>query len=611
MAALNKDEEYYINLALLDHYASQKELEKQFRDKLTIQDNDEEEIKLSDDEEEDVYLHQDIFKILNPFQKKIAKECLHKKNGGLSLPLGSGKTLLALFMAIYWTKDTGTSLIVASKSLIASWMNEIEKFMKGKVIYEVIHPSMMKKNALGQWKLKKDTQLVLTTPEVLSKAYKTNNVNKEFIEHKFVQNGHGALGNYINFYKRPEKPFLNHVIGNGVFHSTRWNCLIVDEAQMYTNIDTQKCQALGSLCAEHRWVLSGTLFDEPKDERILGYHIILDIPGMPRNLPDTKKFIKGNTISEFRGLREHLVIREKNEAFIPPKVNEHIITHTLSDEEATIYTLFRQILLEVKRRADIAKIYNDTENLKKFSVYKMVMVLYLRQALICPLIPIASIAIDASDIAKKSELSHIIMEEIGKIGINHWLDNTDSVKSSRIEETMRCIEKHKDEKILVFSCFKTFLDILQYYLDDGNRPILRMTSAMSLQKRGELINRFKETENGVLLMTYELGATGLNLQFASTVLLVDQWWNSARASQAIGRIFRFGQIADEINIYFFTANTGIEKIIFEKQDAKKKILAELMVGSKKSKIPRIKIDEVIKLIELNDNKQLLKKIDFY
>lgn len=113
-----------------------------------------------------------------------------------------------------------------------------------------------------------------------------------------------------------------------------------------------------------------------------------------------------------------------------------------------------------------------------------------------------------------------------------------------------------------------------------------------------------------MLATYQLGAEGLNLQFASTMLLVDFWWNVAKTQQAIGRIFRPGQTSKEINVYLFTSNTGIEKILFSKQKAKIEILNELKTGNIKTKIPSINVDEMIKLIELEDNKELLKKIKY-
>lgn len=545
------------------------------------------------------YLFDKIYPVLNDFQKDILKECFNKKFGGLSLPLGSGKTLISLLLSLHQCQEDGVILVVASKSLISNWMYEINKFFGDELKYEVIHQSVMKGN-INKWKINEDTKLVLTTGDVLSKFYKENNVSNMFIKQEF----RNVVG-YTNVYLKPNKPFLTHNIGGGIFYSIKWGCLIVDEAQVYTNILTNKCQSIGSVCADNRWLLSGTLFDEPRAERILGYHVLLNAPNVYRNLPDTIRMLR----SKFKGLNEHLVLRKENQAFEPPKVNEYIITHKLTEEETKIYMNMKKILIQVKDRARKAKLLKNEDELRKFTSYKMVMLMYLRQTLICPIIPISSIAIDASDLECKSELSHIVMEEIGKMEINQWLDDVNSVRSSRLNEVVKAVDKHKSEKIIIFSCFKSFLDILQYYLD--GRPILRMKSSMSLKKRGDLIEEFKGTDNGVLLMTYELGACGLNLQFATTVLLTDFWWNAGKTQQAIGRIFRYGQMAKEINVYFFSADTGIENIIFNKQQIKLQILEELKVGVQRSKIRTLKIDDVIRIIEVEDNKAMLQKIKYY
>ena len=61
---------------------------------------------------------------------------------------------------------------------------------------------------------------------------------------------------------------------------------------------------------------------------------------------------------------------------------------------------------------------------------------------------------------------------------------------------------------------------------------------MSSKERTKLIKNFENSKNGIFFLTYQLGAEGLNLQFASTVLLVNYWWNSSKTSQANGRNYQ-------------------------------------------------------------------------
>lgn len=545
------------------------------------------------------------FSKLNDFQKNIFYECIDRNSSGLSLPLGTGKTIISIVLGLYFTvnKNAKPILIVASKSLITNWAFEIKKFFGDELKYEIVHKSFNDTN-INSWKIKTDTKLILITADLLAIIYKSHNIDKEFVNQQFDRHH----GNYINEYIIPTKPFINHVLGGGYFYSIVWGCYIVDEIQKYTNIETMWCRSMGAICSNHRWLLSGTMFDEPKINRILGYYTILNVKGKPRTLPEMQKLV---TSKNFKGLSETIISRDKNNAFVPPKVNEHIITHELSNEEKKIYIMMKKILIEIRNQAEKAKLYDNIEDLKKFNSYKLVMIMYLRQTLICPLLPITSVSLKICDMKQKSELSTIIVDELKKNNLDKWVDTIESAKSSRIQKVIECAEKHNQEKIIVFGCFKSFLDILQHYVLELKRPLFVMTSVMSMKKRQLLLKEFEKSKNGILLITYQLGAEGLNLQFATTVMLIDFWWNASKIQQAIGRIFRYGQLASEINVYFFTSNTGIEKILFLKQKAKLHILNELKTGMSKTKIPGIKMDNIIKLIEISDNEKLLKDIKFY
>lgn len=608
-------EEVRINTMLLEKYSKkQKKVIEKDKKVIEIKDDEKDIIIIEDDVElsdiieklPDTYnakLFVTGFNLLNNFQKDILKECCGKHSQSLVIPMGCGKTLISIVLSLFLTiENLLPTLIVVSKSLISNWEAEIHKFFGNHLKYTVLHQTTDKN--FKKWKLNPNLQIILTTVDVIAKFYRENHIDKQFVTQVYTNRRI-----YINNYNKVTKPYLNHSVGGGVLFSITWGCLIVDEAQNYTNIDTQRCQSLGAIYTNHRWLLSGTLFNEPKSSRILGYHILLDAPNKPRNLPDTEILIKSKP-SGFKGLNEYIVYRKENLAYTAPKINEFIIMHQLTVEEVKIYTMMKQILIEVKKKADKAKLLKNEEELKRFNSYKLVMLMYLRQALICPLIPITSIVIDAANMAKKSELSVIIMQELRKLNIDDYLDNEDSIISSRIKETIKCIDKH-DEKIIIFSCFKKYLDIMRYIMKNHNRPIFIMDSKMNIKQREALIEAFKLTDNGLLFMTYELGATGLNLQFTRNIILVDQFWNASSAAQGIARINRYGQLAESLNVYFLSANTGIEKMIFEKQSSKLKVISELKTGVQVSKISKNSIDEIIRIIEIEDNRKLLTSINYY
>ena len=212
-----------------------------------------------------------------------------------------------------------------------------------------------------------------------------------------------------------------------------------------------------------------------------------------------------------------------------------------------------------------------------------------------------------ADYKNKSELSAVLMERIEELDLEEWLNNVDSVCSTRMSEALRVINKHGNDRIVLFSCFRSSIDVLAMYMPT-NRPVLTIKSNMNTQRRGQVIKDFEETTNGILLLTYELGSEGLNLQCSSIVMLLDFWWNSAKTKQAIARVLRYGQTALTVNVYFFTSNTGLEKALFEKQHAKQVVLQELEHGAWKTKIPRLTMNQIMQLIEKEENTALLQKV---
>lgn len=562
-------------------------------------------------------LFDEVFNQLNDFQKNVFYECIKHKKAGLSLPLGSGKTILSIMLALYFTdiKKTKTKtnkriLIVVSKTLLQSWEIEIEKFFgKDGLPFEVLHTDTVKN--LSAWKPKNNSKIILTTADVIGRCYRKVELKQQFIDQVYMIRYPGI---YQNVYRRPLQPFLSHQIGHGILFSETWGCLIIDEIQKYTNIETQWCQGLGAICSRYRWGLSGTIFDEPKVNNVLGFCVILDLNNQPRCIPEMQSLLYS---SKFKGLNQYLVSRKKNEGFIPPRINEHVITHTLKEEERIVYETLKHALTRIAKDTKDAEIHRNHEELRMLNSQKLTMILYLRETLVCPMLPIASVVVAACDFKNRAPLAKLILNELSHLELDDWINDEKSVMSSRMEELIKCIEKHSSEKVILYACFPAFLSLMEYFLQKlyndttNKREIFLLKASMSIAKRKELLEDFKQSKNGILLVSYHLGAEGLNLQFASTVLLTDFWWNASKIQQAIGRIFRFGQIRDEINVYFFTSNTGIEKILFMKQKAKLALVEEMKTGKVKSKIPRINMKEVIRLISMAENEDLLRDIRFY
>ena len=541
-------------------------------------------------------------RILKVNQKEVITEALRKKltSGGLALPLGFGKTRTSICLGLKY--KCGPILVVMSKTLIANWIPEIEKAFGELLKYEIVHSEYLKEK-FGTWTPHPDTQLVITTPDVLSQAYKDYHLDALFLN--YIVPDH--FGPTILEYRTPSAHMLDGFAGPGYIFSVDWGCLIIDEIQAHTNILTDKCRAISCISSKYRWGLSGTMFDEPKMERFLGYFILLNLKG-PRTLPDIKKFIRG----PFMGFSQYLIHRKENTEFkTKPKYHEEVISHTLSPTELKIFEMSRAILsvlnIEVRKKKEL----EDKDGVRKFSAYMLAMITYIRQFIISPLIPITSIYCDIADFEEKSQLSKIISDQFRELKLDEWLDNEKSLVSTRFSEMIKKIEKHKDERILVFSCFRSSITLFQHILDERGYDTLTITANMSANARQGVLEKFEESEKSILLLPYSLGAEGLNLQTASVVLLMDLWWNSAKIQQAIGRVFRPGQKALNIYVYLFVSNTSMEKTLIDKNKIKEEMLAELQHGKLTKKLPKMSMKEIIEIITDGVNTESLKSIRKY
>lgn len=534
--------------------------------------------------------------VLTDFQRDVYYECLMKKEGCLVLPMGSGKTLISLCVALEQVKKYPGSkiIIIMSKVLIFSWVEEIKKFFGNDLDYEIVHSEFMKN--LSGWYPK--AKIIITTPQVLSTAYKNHNV-----ENFYTHNERKSFGPEIKYYNIPSNPFLNHKNGDGCFFSVKWGAMIVDEPHNYYNIKSKRSVSISSLSSHYRWLLSGTVLPEPKPKNIFGFYLMLNDQSIPRNFPQFKDFISS---ANYKGISNTFVKRDKNPNFLLPKINKVIQSHSLTPTEAKIYMEMKQLLNILRKKLEESKRNKDTVNGKKFSSYIVAMITYMRLCLVCPLIPIKSVISNTSN-EGTSEISEMFVDVINKMSIGNWLNDPKSLYSSRIQAVCQKINDHLDEKIIIFSCYRKVIDLLRQFIP-GSRQVFTITGKDTINTRGCIINDFRESDNGILLLTYEIGANGLNLQCASTVILVDFWWNDAKTNQAISRIIRPGQESKLVNIYYFTSNTGIENAIFGLQSSKISMGKEILTGAISTSIETIKLDRVISLINKNDNIKILNKI---
>ena len=540
--------------------------------------------------------------MITDFQKDIINECISKGSGGMSLPMGTGKTIIALNVALQQSPDEPI-IVIASKTLLHSWENEIKKFFGETLKYQILHKERL--STIETWNFDQSIRIVLTTSEVLSKYYKRHNIQERFV----LQVDNEYIG-YTNVYQQATVPFLSSSVvqqGPGVVYTKRWGCLIVDEAHGYCNIQVDKCRSIASLCAKNRWLLSGTLFSEPNPNNILGFLTLINYPNAPTNIVSMINTMR----TSFQGLKSSLVIR-KSTGFEKPtfKINHELVQQPLYEEEIIIYEMIKRVLQRINMYMRNAVNY---EGRRRYASYLLAMITYLRQILIAPIIVLASVAVDTCKFKDASQLSTIIMSELKNAGLSMWLDSPKALCSSRIQSILDKIQEYqnREPRIIIFSAFRTSLKLLNTLVEEKYPNVWKsftLESSHTIPKKSKILEEFGKCEKGILYLTYKTGSEGLNLQHTNTVFLMDALWNCSSGEQAIARVARRGQISQTVNVVTFISNTGIEKAMLEKHINKIEIAEELMNGPIKKQYHTMKVNDIIKMVLKDDTSNLYHQI---
>ncbi|EGR47680.1 uncharacterized protein TRIREDRAFT_63568, partial [Trichoderma reesei QM6a] len=113
-----------------------------------------------------------------------------------------------------------------------------------------------------------------------------------------------------------------------------------------------------------------------------------------------------------------------------------------------------------------------------------------------------------------------------------------------------------DVKCVVFSSWRTTLEIIELGLKQAGIPCLRYDGKVAQKDRHEVVERFrKDPTIRVLLLTISCGAVGLTLTEASRAYLMEPHWNPTLEDQALARIHRIGQTKEVTTIRFIVKDS--------------------------------------------------------
>lgn len=316
-----------------------------------------------------------------------------------------------------------------------------------------------------------------------------------------------------------------------------WHRVTLDEAQHIKNSSTKISKAVRSLPADHRMALTGT----PVENRLLELRAILDFcnPGILGSVSFFKHhFSKPIEVTgdekkqeQLRNLTAPFILRrlKSDPAIIGdfPEKTETVITVDLTKEQAALYTAYVN---------DLTTQLEQAEGIG-------------RRGLV---------------LASLTKIKQICNHPAHFLGDGSPMLRGTHHRSGKVEELMQIVENARDhgEKVLIFTQYKAFGDMLTPYLSDYyGQKIPFLHGGVSKSGRDIMVQQFQAPDGApAMVLSLKAGGTGLNLTAANIVVHMDRWWNPAVENQATDRAYRIGQDKNVFVYKLITAGTVEERI---------------------------------------------------
>ncbi|MDO5688281.1 MAG: DEAD/DEAH box helicase [Pseudoscardovia radai] len=448
--------------------------------------------------------------------------------GILADEMGLGKTIQTLAMILARRGD-GPALIVCPASLVYNWEAECRKFV----------PGLRVETAAGT---KTQRRRVIDELQAAGAAHHDVSDDSADVAAIAVDGPDAAPVADANM---PDIVITSYdLLRRDIeeYEGVHVNVMVLDEAQYIKNPGTKVAHAVKRIDSSHRFALTGT----PIENRLSELWSIFDflMPGLLRSyssfraryeLPIAKAMEDGmNDCPEAARLqaiaRVFIKRRLKSQVLkdLPERLETTVSVH-LEGKQRTLYAA------QERRLRDMLDGQSDDDE-SSAGIPVLAELTRLREICCDPRLvydnaPASSAKLDA------------IVDIVGS-----------SVDSGR--------------RVLVFSQFTSFLDIIGHALDAADIAHESLVGSTPKKKRVELADAFNAGKGAaVMLVSLKAGNTGLNLVGASVVVHADPWWNSAAQDQATGRAHRIGQTRD-VDVYQVIAADTVEERVHEMQERK-------------------------------------------
>ena len=425
------------------------------------------------------------------------------KFGGAILAddMGLGKTLQAIACIEYLYKaepEEGMVLVIATTSLLGNWNAEFSRFAPMRKI-RILHGTGREK----QQEQARAGEVLLTT--------------------------FGTLPRDLAWYLKQ-----------------KFKAVIVDEASLMRNPDTDHAKAISRLDSSVRIALTGTPIENGVRDLWSIFRFVQ--PGWLGGREQFKERYEVN--AENPGAMERLRLKtspfllRRTKEEVAPELPSKIFIDEFCDLSSEQQSVYRDLLAEGRKKVESTR---DSGNQGAARIQILTALLRLRQ----------------------------VSCDLALLGNERFKQLTLPKRSAKVSRLLELVREAVagNHKMLIFSQFKTQLQEIENCLIEEQINCLKLDGAT--RKRQEMVDRFQSGDGPpVFLISLKAGGYGLNLTAADIVIHFDPWWNPAAEAQATDRAHRIGQTRP-VTVYKLIARGTVEEKVVSLQNKKRRIASAI------------------------------------
>ena len=474
-------------------------------------------------------------------QHKAIEWLQSRENGGmLCLTMGLGKSLTVSYWSLM-VEQASTILLVVSKSLVANWISMLDQFFPG-LRYDILHADIGKdprKYVNGE-----NVRFIITTYDVVMSMASLHSIQVLVSRKKF---------------NRTKYTMACEGKGSWLF-KTKFDVIIADESQIFRNPCGRLFTAMMGLTANKYVCLTGTPIQNSFDD-LYTQMKWMNIPGVDGFETFDQRSFDENNLSNYV-----LMMGYEDAGIHLPDCHEHDIQLTFTNDEEKAYNMLRiETMEELGNGGKEAK--NKLQQQQQRHVHILALITKMRFACLC----IGLSYRKRNVLTVPRDLIDLLRDPMSE----YWCNST---KFSSARSLIAKIVEKK-EKVIVFSTFWTALK----EFGEGLKHLMHIhpisvQGSMDIEYRQSMIKTFKTSSvHPVMLLTFQIGAEGMNLTEANHIIFLDSWWSPSVSRQAIARSLRIGQ-TKPVHVYKFRMKNSIEERVHEIVQNKSEIVEQFETG---------------------------------